>query len=342
MATFKGGYDCEFVAAPPSSLECPVCLLTVREPHVISCCGNQFCRPCIQRIQNENKSCPLCNEPNFTTFLHKGVMREVNSLMVRCPHKEIGCGWEGELGQLQQHLNPGVKSQGKGCGFVLVNCVYKCGKRFPRRLIHEHELEKCLKRPFEVQINSLTKKLDAVIAENEAIKAENKILQGTVKQLQSSCALFGSFLTPTPPFYFTLSNVKHYMQEDLWWRSPHFYSHVGGYKMLVDVCPNGFNAAKGTHLSLFVGIMRGEYDDKLQWPFQGKVTIQMRSKGTDVWGGDVVITFDNTTPPGSRDRPLDCLGNRSWGYVKFITHDKMQLYCSEDQLRFRICSVLAS
>ena len=130
-----GGFDCEFVTTPPKSLECPVCLLTVREPHVISCCGNQFCRPCIQQIQNDKKPCPLCNQPNFTTFLHKGVMREVNSLMVHCPQKKLGCNWKGELGQLQQHLNPGVKSQYKGCGYVMVDCVYKCGKQFPRRVI---------------------------------------------------------------------------------------------------------------------------------------------------------------------------------------------------------------
>jgi len=186
-------------------------------------------------------------------------MREVNSLMVRCPQKELGCDWEGELGQLQQHLNPAVKSRGKGCGFVLIDCVYKCSEQFPRREIHQHELEECLRRPIEVQISSLARKLEgtrvenqflkkdlseklnAVIAENkvikaenqsiraenQAIKAENQALQETVKQLQSC-------VNPTPPFYFTLNNVKHHMQEDLKWRSPPFYSHVGGY----NVCYN--------------------------------------------------------------------------------------------------------
>ena len=72
---------------------------------------------------------------------------------------------------------------------------------------------------------NIGEKLDAVIVENQAIKAENqaikadiqaikaetKALKGTVKQLQSSCALLKSCLNPThAPFYFTLSNVKHY------------------------------------------------------------------------------------------------------------------------------------
>ena len=421
MVTPKGGFDCEFVAAPPRSLECPVCLLTLREPHVISCCGNQFCRPCIQRIQNDSKPCPLCNEPNFTTFLHKGVMREVNSLMVRCPQKELGCDWEGELGQLQQHLNPAMESRGKGCGFVLIDCVYKCGEQFPRREIHQHELEECLRRPIEVQISSLARKLEStraenqflkkdlseklnavmvenkvikaenqaikaetqaikaetqaikaenqtmkaenqaiktetqairaenqaikaenqtIKAENQAIKAENKALQETVKQLQSNCALLKSCVNPTPPFYFTLNNVQHYMQEDLIWMSPPFYSHAGGYKMCIVVFANGYGIRKGTHLSLFVGIMRGEYDDQLQWPFRGKVTIQQALMHRDKWGNDTTITFDRAVPYKYRKKPLGCVGNAPWGFLEVIKHDQLRFHCDEDdKIRFRVNSV---
>ena len=391
MATPKGGFDYEFVAAPPRSLECLVCLLTLREPHVISCCGNQFCRPCIQQIQNDSKPCPLCNEPKFTTFLHKGVMREVNSLMVRCPQKELGCDWEGELGQLQQHQHPAVESRGKGCGFVLIDCVYKCGEQFPRREIHQHELEECLRRPIEVQISSLARKLEstraenqflkkdlseklnavtaenkvikaenqaikaetqamkaenqaikaenqAIKAENQAIKAENKALQETVKQLQSNCALLQSCVNPTPPFYFIVRNVKHYMQGDLTWTSQPFYSHSGGYKMCSLVYANGYGSGKGTHLSLFVAIMRGEYDDQLQWPFEGKVTIQTFMH-SEKWGNDFTLTFDGTVPHECQKRPQSCVSNVSWGFSKFIKHDQLQFYCDKDQVHFRVASV---
>lgn len=105
----KGGYDFEFVSAPPKSLECPVCLLTLHDPHVIICCGNEFCQLCVECVQTEGKPCPLCNAQDFTTFLHKKLVREVNGLAFRCPQKEQSCEWEGELGQLQQQLtNPGA------------------------------------------------------------------------------------------------------------------------------------------------------------------------------------------------------------------------------------------
>ena len=129
----KGGYDYEFVSPPPKSLECSVCLQTLRDPHVISCCGNEFCQVCIERVKRDGKPCPLCNEQNFTTMLHKKLVREVNALAIRCPQKELGCEWEGELGQLQRHLNPGAGvSSTQGCEFLTVECVYHCGAQLQR------------------------------------------------------------------------------------------------------------------------------------------------------------------------------------------------------------------
>ena len=40
-----GGYkDQIFLDLPPESLHCPVCLLVVREPHVLVCCGTHICQ----------------------------------------------------------------------------------------------------------------------------------------------------------------------------------------------------------------------------------------------------------------------------------------------------------
>lgn len=141
MATYKGkgGFDFDFVEPPPKSLECPIFLFIVREPHIDVCCGNQFCRPCIDRIRQDGKPCPLCNEPNFTAFIHKGVMREVNALPVRCSKKHMGCQWVGELGQLEQHLNPGKQGRA-GCSYVELECRYQCGERLQRQFLLEHEL----------------------------------------------------------------------------------------------------------------------------------------------------------------------------------------------------------
>ena len=48
--------------------------------------------------------------------------------------------------------------------------------------------------------------------------------------------------------------------------SPPFYTHKNGYKMRLEVYPNGYGDGKGTHISLFVRLLKGENDCNLKWP----------------------------------------------------------------------------
>lgn len=57
--------------------------------------------------------------------------------------------------------------------------------------------------------------------------------------------------------------------------SPCFYTSCHGYKMCVRIYLNGDGTGKGTHISLFFVVMRGEYDALLRWPFRQKVTFML-------------------------------------------------------------------
>uniref|UniRef100_A0A1B8YA66 TNF receptor-associated factor n=1 Tax=Xenopus tropicalis TaxID=8364 RepID=A0A1B8YA66_XENTR len=54
--------------------------------------------------------------------------------------------------------------------------------------------------------------------------------------------------------------------------SPAFYTAKYGYKVCLRIYLNGDGAGKGTHVSLFFTVMKGEYDALLPWPFKHKVT----------------------------------------------------------------------
>ncbi|XP_067895067.1 TNF receptor-associated factor 3 isoform X2 [Heterodontus francisci] len=58
-----------------------------------------------------------------------------------------------------------------------------------------------------------------------------------------------------------------------------FYTGYFGYKMCARVYLNGDGMGKGTHLSLFFVVMRGEYDALLPWPFKQKVTLMLLDQG---------------------------------------------------------------
>ena len=148
----RGGYDCEFVEPPPSGLqaECPVCLLVLKEPCLISCCGHKFCRECIERIQKDKKPCAICNEPDFTFMRERALERSLKDLEVWCSYRKEGCEWKGKLGKLEEHLNrdPSPENQLNGCLFVARECSHKCGEWFQRRHITTHETQQCKKRPY--------------------------------------------------------------------------------------------------------------------------------------------------------------------------------------------------
>ena len=102
-----GGYKCEFVGPISEEFWCKVCNLVAREPYLTSCCGNHFCHTCISQVQQDKKPCPepTCQEPQFTVFLNKGLRKRIVALRVHCTMKDRGCLWNGQLEDLDAHLN---------------------------------------------------------------------------------------------------------------------------------------------------------------------------------------------------------------------------------------------
>ena len=141
--SLSGGYDFDFIEEPLEELNCSVCLLVLREPHLTSCCGNHFCQSCIEKINDGSQPCPLCKETPFTTFLNKSLQRKVNELKIRCPLSEDGCTWTGTVGEAANHLDP---SNGN-CEYVEVKCSL-CSEEIQRKNILNHIRAECVKRPF--------------------------------------------------------------------------------------------------------------------------------------------------------------------------------------------------
>ncbi|KAJ6652936.1 hypothetical protein lerEdw1_010294 [Lerista edwardsae] len=57
--------------------------------------------------------------------------------------------------------------------------------------------------------------------------------------------------------------------------SPCFYTSHYGYKLCLKLFPNGDGTGARSHLSLFLVLMKGEYDFQLKWPFRHKVTFTL-------------------------------------------------------------------
>ena len=123
--------------------------------------------------------------------------------------------------------------------------------------------------------------------------------------------------------------LKHKKKRWTWYSSP-FYSALGGYKLCVQVIPYGDDDGFGSHVSLYLHMMKGEYDDKLQWPFERTVILKLLNQKTGQYQYDTMI-FDSSDEPLERvTSQLQC-ANYGWGFSKFISHYAVESVTDTEQ-----------
>ena len=145
----NGGYDYGFVSTAPDRLICKICHLPSRDPYLSVCCGHVFCKSCLDNIKKAaavTNACPVCRDEEFVTFPNKQANREVKSLHIYCTNREKGCGWEGKLNDINNHIG-----NSNGCQFEGVKCSNECGKMIQRQYLSNHVETECPRREVNCQ-----------------------------------------------------------------------------------------------------------------------------------------------------------------------------------------------
>lgn len=94
----------DFIQEPPQDFYCAVTLDLLLDPHQTGCCGHHLSREVVERLKREGKPCPMCQDATFNTHPDLYLRRKVREQQVRCPFKEGGCEWVGDLGNREAHL----------------------------------------------------------------------------------------------------------------------------------------------------------------------------------------------------------------------------------------------
>jgi len=145
MALIKfSSREFEFVQQPSKDFDCPVCLEMLKDPFLTACCGNHFCKTCVDATKKSTDRCPLCNQ-TLSGIIDKKFQRQINDLKIFCPNRMSGCEWSGELDKLKKHLSAG-EADGE-CKYVVLSCTFNCGEKLYRIHLNDHAKE-CDLRPF--------------------------------------------------------------------------------------------------------------------------------------------------------------------------------------------------
>ena len=156
----------------------------------------------------------------------------------------------------------------------------------------------------KMQISSLEKKLQAKETESED--------RGFRLSLLENVSYDGTMIWKIPQFAQRMVDAQSGKYTSIF--SLPFYTSRYGYKLCLRLYILGDGIGKGTHMSLFFVVMRGEFDNILQWPFTHKVTFRLLNQSG---GKDIVDGFLPDSMSSSFSRPKTDM-NVASGCPRFV------------------------
>ena len=371
---------CTFIAHEPQqvtccyNIYCKTCLETLQEK------GQDFnCPTCREpltgnyfkdgRAEREIKSLKVYCTNTDSGCQWVGTINDIETHLNSCPYQLIPC--TNECGEnirrstLETHLT-------KNCPERLVKCCYclkqdkqqiitsshfdecpdypvkcsneECEEVIPRRLLATHN-ETCPKAIITCEYNTVG--CEVKIKKEEQEKHNDESIK---HHLAMAVKRIASIQTHDEVFRFDRFSIKE------GWYSPSFYTSRGGYKMSLyvgtkedsedeeeaedkDADENDDNH----FISCYVYLMSGKYDDTLEWPFQGEVTIELLNQLEDENHTKYIIHFNESIPDKYKQRVPKGESADGWGTPQFISHSELEYkpitncqYLKDDSLYFRV------
>ena len=178
----------------------------------------------------------------------------------------------------------------------------------------------------------------------EIKRAQNDIKQDIMKHVdvvESKIAVVHNHVGIVPVTC-TMPDFEEKKRSNNVWYGPPFYTHPCGYKMCLRVNASGHKDGVKTHVSLYLHVMRGEYDEFLKWPIRADVTVQLLNQVGDDGHHARKIPITDRADEACKRVELGEPEGRSigWGFAKFIHHGNLlPRYLKDDCLKFGITEV---
>ena len=145
-------------------------------------------------------------------------------------------------------------------------------------------------------IKSLVESLQPAVTQ---LQDGHKELALLVQTLQAT-SYDGTFVWKIPEIKRRRSEAQSGKTVSLY--SAPFYTSRHGYKMCLRLYLDGDGTGKGTHLSFFLTLMKGEYDALLPWPFRQMISLVLLDQDRQK---NIVQSFQPDPSSSSFQRPVN-------------------------------------
>ena len=260
-------------------------------------------------------NCQYCHNAIEYQFIEAQHKEECPRLPLPCPN---GC-------EVDTIPREDLETHRKECPLEIVQCEYHsvgCDTKIPRKEKKVHD-GKNVENHLMLTKQKLVSTEDKLANAIQQIDALKLYIYTSVK-LTTMASLFESG-DQICPVVIKVSEYSKKEKNDANWYTESFCTHQMGYRMCLNIYPGGYDhgKGKGTHLSLFLHVMQGIYDDELTWPLQGTFEVKLLNQISDSEHLPVVINFNE----GSEECGLRVItGDRAetgWG-------ERYELISNED------------
>lgn len=209
-----------------------------------------------------------------------------------------------------------------------------------------HEL-KSLKDQNITQDESLARHehhIGEIRSRNETYEKMVKDLKIRIKSLENTINEFeGRMCNGT--YIWKIKNYRKYRREaeigdTTAIHSPPFYSNFYGYKLCIRANLNGVDSARGTHLSIFIHFMQGDFDEIIDWPFNGRIILTVIDQNPVCelrhHVNETLISKPNLA---AFQRPNTPRNHKGFGYMEFLPIGILDnsTYVRNDTLIIKAC-----
>ena len=115
-------------------------------------------------------------------------------------------------------------------------------------------------------------------------------------------------------------------------KSDPFYTERCGYNMQLLLYPNGAGSGQNTHVSVYLSVIKGEYDALLSWPFTTAVRLTLIDQQR-IFQQNVNFFFTHNVTERPKENSRSSLGTH-----ELVTHEKLKTrrYLVDDTLFLRV------
>lgn len=276
-------------------------------------CGSRMMRRLL--AQHATSECPKRTQP-CTYCTKEFVFDTIQSHQYQCPRLPVPCPNQCGVGTVAREDLPGHLKD--SCSTALVLCPFKdsgCKHRCPKLAMARHVEESV--KPHLAMMCAL-------------VSRQRQELQELRRELEElSVGSDGVLIWKIGSYGRRLQEAK--AKPNLECFSPAFYTHKYGYKLQVSAFLNGNGSGEGTHLSLYIRVLPGAFDNLLEWPFARRVTFSLLDQSDPGLAKPQHVTetfhpdpnWKNFQKPGTWRGSLD-ESSLGFGYPKFISHQDIR------------------